>query len=186
MAKGSAQKIGGYTWQQEQAFGLGDKALDRFGKGNGQDSLLGAVLATNLMGSFSGGGLLNPVSNIDQVKNPSNHNSVDTPVREVYCSNCAKKFLSNMKFCPYCDDPYTACLKCGSDNDKNAKKCVSCGTGLSESGSTCINCSTPLIDGALFCAGCGKSVSESVVSCKRCGYKVGSQPFCSQCGLPNN
>ena len=186
IAKGSAQKIGGYTWQQEQAFGLGDKALEGLGKGNGQDSLLGAVLATNLMGSFSGGGLLNPVSNIDQVKNPSNHNSAVTPVREVCCSNCAKYFSSNMKFCPNCGDPYTACLKCGSDNDIDAKRCVSCGTGLTVSGSNCINCRTPLLDGALYCAGCGKSVSESVVSCKRCGYKVGSQPFCSQCALPNN
>jgi predicted amidophosphoribosyltransferase len=147
---------------------------------------LGAVLATNLMGSFSGGGLLNPVSNIDQVKNPSNHNSVDTPVREVYCSNCAKKFPSNSKFCPYCGDPYTACQKCGADNDKNAKKCVSCGTGLLGSASTCINCSTPITNGSVFCAGCGKPVSESVDSCKRCGYNLGNQPFCSQCGFKNS
>ena len=187
MKQRSAQIIGGYTWQQSQVFELGDKAVNSIGKGNGQSSLLEAVIATNLVGSFSGRGLLDPPTSYkDQEKNPNGHNSVATSVREVYCSNCAKKFSSNMKFCPYCDDPYTACLKCGSDNDKNAKKCVSCGTGLSESGSTCINCSTPLIDGALFCAGGGKSVSESVVSCKRCGYKVGSQPFCSQCGLPNN
>jgi predicted amidophosphoribosyltransferase len=142
---------------------LGDKAVDSIGKGNGQNSLLGAVLATNLMGSFSGGGLL-----------------------EVYCSNCAKKFPSNSKFCPYCGDPYTACQKCGADNDKNAKKCVSCGTGLLGSASTCINCSTPITNGSVFCAGCGKPVSESVDSCKRCGYNLGNQPFCSQCGFKNS
>lgn len=186
MSQQSAQSIGGYTWQQSQVFELGDKAVDSIGKGNGQNSLLGAVLATNLMGSFSGGGLLRPISYKDQEINPNGHNSVATSVREVYCSNCAKKFPSNSKFCPYCGDPYTACQKCGADNDKNAKKCVSCGTGLLGSASTCINCSTPITNGSVFCAGCGKPVSESVDSCKRCGYNLGNQPFCSQCGFKNS
>lgn len=185
MSQQSAQSIGGYTWQQSQVFELGDKAVDSIGKGNGQNSLLGAVLATNLMGSFSGGGLLSPISYKDQEINPNGHNSLATSVREVYCSNCAKKFPSNSKFCPYCGDPYTACQKCGADNDKNAKKCVSCGTGLLGSASTCINCSTPITNGSVFCAGCGKPVSESVDSCKRCGYNLGNQPFCSQCGFKN-
>jgi membrane protease subunit (stomatin/prohibitin family) len=162
MSQQSAQIIGGYTWQQSQVFELGDKAVDSIGKGNGQSNLLGAVLATNLMGNMSGGGLLNPVSYKNQETNQNIQDAVVKPPREVYCSNCAKKFSSNMKFCPHCGDPYLACPKCGADNDVNAKKCVSCGTTL--------------------------SAAETVVTeetCKRCGYKLGHAPYCPNCGLKN-
>jgi membrane protease subunit (stomatin/prohibitin family) len=186
MSQQSAQIIGGYTWQQSQVFELGDKAVDSIGKGSGQGGLLGAVLATNLMGNMSGGGLLNPVSYKNQETNPNVQNPVATPAREVYCSNCAKKFSNNMKFCPHCGDPYTACPKCGADNDKDAKKCVSCGTGLSASSSVCTNCTSPLADGAAFCATCGKPVAAKEGCCKRCGHKLGSTPFCSQCGFKNS
>lgn len=186
MSQKSAQIIGGYTWQQSQVFELGDKAVDSIGKGNGQNSLLSAVLATNLMGNMSGGGLLIPDSYKNQETNQNVQNPVATPAREVYCSNCAKKFSSNMKFCPHCGDPYTACPKCRADNDKDAKKCVSCGTGLSASGSACTNCSSPLADGAAFCASCGKPVAAKEGCCKRCGHKLGSTPFCSQCGFKNS
>ncbi len=186
MSQQSAQIIGGYTWQQSQVFELGDKAVDSIGKGNGQGGLLGAVLATNLMGNMSGGGLLNPVSYKNQETNPNVQNPVATPAREVYCSNCAKKFSNNMKFCPHCGDPYTACPKCGADNDKDANKCVSCGTGLSASSSVCTNCTSPLADGVAFCATCGKPVAAKEGCCKRCGHKLGSTPFCSQCGFKNS
>lgn len=165
MSQQSAQIIGGYTWQQSQVFELGDKAIDGMGKGNNQNSLLGAVLATNLMGNMSGGGLLNPVSYRNNETNPSIQNPVVAPPREVYCSNCAKKFSSNMKFCPHCGDPYTACPKCGADNDANAKKCVSCGTALS------------------VAATVSSTVKEG--SCKRCGYQIGHAMFCPNCGLKN-
>ncbi|MBK8365120.1 MAG: hypothetical protein IPL24_16075 [Bacteroidetes bacterium] len=87
MSQQSAQIIGGYTWQQSQVFELGDKAVDSMGKGNNQSSLLGAVLATNLMGNMSGGGLLNPVSYKNQESTPNIQNPV-TSNREIYCSNC--------------------------------------------------------------------------------------------------
>lgn len=186
MSQQSAQIIGGYTWQQSQVFELGDKVVDSIGKGNGENSLLGAVLATNLMVNMPGGGLLNPVSYKNQETNQNVQNPVANPTREVYCSNCAKKFSSNMKFCPHCGDPYTACPKCGADNDKDAKKCVSCGTGLLASVSVCTNCSSTIADGAAFCATCGKPVAAKEGCCKRCGHKLGSTPFCSQCGFKNS
>ena len=186
MSQQSAQIIGGYTWQQSQVFDTADKAIDSMGKGNGQNSLLGAVMATNLMGGLSGGGLLNPVSYKNQETNPNVQNPIVTPSREVYCSNCAKKFSSNMKFCPHCGDSYDGCPKCGADNDKNAKKCVSCGTVLSASVVSCSNCSSPLADGAAFCATCGKPVESKEGCCKRCGHKLGNTPFCSQCGFKNS
>ena len=167
MSQQSAQIIGGYTWQQSQVFGLGDKAVDSIGKGNGQNSLLGAVLATNLMGNMSGGGLLNPVAyNNNQSVNPNVQSPSVPTTRDVYCSNCAKKFSSNNKFCPHCGDPYTPCPRCGADNDTTAKKCVSCGENLAVA--------TP-----------AQTYAMTEGSCKRCGYKVGNAAFCPNCGLKN-
>jgi membrane protease subunit (stomatin/prohibitin family) len=165
MSQQSAQIIGGYTWQQSQVFDAADKAIDGMGNGKGENSLLGIVIATNMMENLTGGGLLNPVSYKNQEINPDFKNTVVTPPREVYCSNCAKKFSSNMKFCPHCGDPYTACPKCGADNDVNAKKCVSCGTGLS----VLTNESSAITQG----------------SCKRCSYKLGHALYCPNCGLKN-
>ena len=167
MSQQSAQIIGGYTWQQSQVFELGDKAVDSIGKGNGQNSLLGAVLATNLMGNMSGGGLLNPVAyNNNQGVNPNVQSPNVTTTRDVYCSNCAKKFSSNNKFCPHCGDPYTPCPRCGADNDTTAKKCVSCGENLAAA--------TPT-----------QTYAMTEGSCKRCGFKVGNAAFCPNCGLKN-
>ena len=97
MSQQSAQIIGGYTWQQSQVFESADKAIDKMGNGNGQNSLFGAVIATNLMGNLSGGGLLNPVSYKESETNPNVQNPVAPPVREVYCSNCAKKVSEQCK-----------------------------------------------------------------------------------------
>lgn len=167
MSQQSAQIIGGYTWQQSQVFELGDKAVDSMGKGNGQNSLLGAVLATNLMGNMSGGGLLNPVAyNNNQAVNPNIQSPNVTTTRDVYCSNCAKKFSSSNKFCPHCGDPYMPCPRCGADNDTIAKKCVSCGENLTAA--------TPT-----------QTFAITEGSCKRCGYKVGNAAFCPNCGLKN-
>jgi membrane protease subunit (stomatin/prohibitin family) len=186
MTQQSAQIIGGYTWQQSQVFELGDKAVDSIGKSNGQSSLLGAVLATNLMGNMVGGGLLNPVSYRNQEINTSIQSSVTNQVREVFCSNCAKKFSNNMNFCPHCGDPYTPCPKCGSDNDKDSKKCFSCGTNLSSIQKNCSNCSSQLEDGASFCTKCGKPVEAKEDCCQRCEHKLGNTQFCSQCGFKKN
>lgn len=186
MSQQSAQIIGGYTWQQSQVFEAADKAIDKMGNGSNQNSLLGAVVATNLMGNLSGGGLLNPGAYKNQENNPNVQQTTTPTAREVYCSNCAKKFSSSMKFCPHCGDPYNGCPKCGADNDKNAKKCVSCGTALAATGATCSNCNSPLAEGVAFCPTCGKPVASMEGCCKRCGHKLGNTPFCSQCGFKNS
>lgn len=186
MSQQSAQIIGGYTWQQSQVFEAADKAIDSLGNGSGQNGLLGAVIATNLMGNLSGGGLLSPVAYKNQEINSNIQASTPISSREVYCSNCAKKFSSSMKFCPHCGDPYCGCPKCGADNDLTAKKCVSCGFVLSVSGANCTNCSSPLLEGAAFCATCGKPVASLEGCCKRCSFKLGNTPFCPQCGFKNS
>ncbi len=65
MSRQSAQIIGGYTWQQSKVFELGENAIDKLGSsgvggGGGQGGLIGAVLATNMMGNLSGSGLMQP------------------------------------------------------------------------------------------------------------------------------
>lgn len=195
ISRQSAQNIGGYTWQQSQVFELGDKAVDKLGgggdgQGGGQGGLIGAVLATNMMGSLSGSGLMNPISG--NVTNPLNQGPVvgggsigTPPTKDVYCSNCSKKFSSSMKFCPSCGDPYIACPKCGADNDVNAKRCVSCGTTFNAASQVCSNCQTVNPVGTAFCSSCGRPFESKEGCCKRCGIQLNNLKFCPQCGFKN-
>jgi len=188
MSRQSAQAIGGYTWQQSKAFELGDKAVDAMGNATGQGGLLGAVLATNMMNSHGSGAMMQPPTpqSPQQARSglPDNVKGIDA-AKTIYCSNCSKKFMNNMKFCPHCGDAYTGCPSCGADNDANAKKCVSCGTGLAISGVSCSNCHSPLAENAAFCTSCGKPTESKEGGCKRCGTKLGNTPFCPNCGFKN-
>lgn len=185
----SAMSITGHTWQQEQMFGVANNAIDGLGNGNG--GLIGGLMAMNMMGGMggaAGGGMMNP-----QYSQPSfgGNNSQETQVqttqstkqvREVYCSNCSRKFPNTYRFCPHCGDAYNPCPKCGTDNDKNAKRCVSCGTPLQSEYILCPNCNAPLVPGSTFCGNCGKQV-QSDDSCARCGAALApNAKFCPKCG----
>lgn len=185
----SAMSITGHTWQQEQMFGVANNAID--GLGNGNSGLIGGLMAMNMMGGMGGavgGGMMNP-----QYSQPSfgGNNSQETQgqttkftkqVREVYCSNCSRKFLNTSSFCPHCGDAYNPCPKCGTDNDKNVKRCVSCGTPLQSECILCPNCNAPLVPGSTFCGNCGKQV-QSDDSCARCGAVLApNAKFCPKCG----
>jgi len=185
ISRQSAQSIGGYTWQQEQAFGVANNAIDGFSNSN--LGILGAVIATNMMGGVGGaGGVMQPQYNqptfggTNQNQQGNNVQPVNQ-IKEVYCSNCSKKFPSTSRFCPYCGDPYDACPKCGTDNDKNAKRCVSCGTPLQTEVALCTNCNTPLSPGSSFCSNCGQQQTEN--KCTRCGTALSpTVKFCPKCG----
>ncbi len=189
LSRQSAQAIGGYTWQQSQAFEVAKDAVD--GISTGGSGLLGALVASNMMGGLGGsggGGMMQPQYN--QPTFGSNNPvplgaQMQSPIystREVYCSNCSKKFPNNVKFCPHCGDEYNPCPKCGSDNDKNAKRCVSCGTQLQQGQNLCSNCNAPLVSGSAFCGSCGKPQGEN--KCIRCGTELSvGLKFCPKCGL---
>ena len=189
ISRQSAQAIGGYTWQQSQAFEVAKDAVEGISN-SGNGGLLGALMATNLMGGL-GGGNMQPQYN-QPTFGPNNNSNVNqgqsnssNAIREVYCSNCSKKFSNNLKFCPHCGDEYCPCPKCGTDNEKNAKRCVSCGQNLNTNQSICTNCNSTLPAGAAFCGNCGKPHSEN--SCTRCGAELSpSIKFCPKCGQKNN
>jgi membrane protease subunit (stomatin/prohibitin family) len=190
IAQQSTMSITGHSWQQEQMFGVANNAVDGLGSGNG--GLIGGLLAMNMMGGMGGnsgvgGGMMNP-----QYNQPTFGGNAQVPqeqqtqpnqqIREVYCSNCSKKFPSTHRFCPHCGDPYNPCPKCGTDNDQNAKRCVSCGTPLQAESGTCPHCNAPLVAGSTFCGNCGKQVASGD-NCSRCGTTL--QPnvkFCPKCG----
>jgi membrane protease subunit (stomatin/prohibitin family) len=183
ISRQSAQAIGGYTWQQSQAFEVAKDAVDDMSKNKGGGGLLGAIVASNMMGGL-GGGMLQPqytqptfgpgAAGAQGVNQPA-----ATPPRDVYCSNCSKKFASNLNFCPHCGDEYCPCPKCGTDNDKSAKRCVSCGQALANN--LCSNCNSPISPGSSFCSNCGKTVAEG--ACTRCGSQLTpGMKFCSKCG----
>jgi len=185
ISRQSAQSIGGYTWQQEKAFDVAKDAVD--GLSNSNSGIMGAIVASNMMGGLGGaGGVMQPQYNqptfggTNQNQQGNNVQPVNQ-VKEVYCSNCSKKFPSTHRFCPHCGDPYDACPKCGTDNDKNAKRCVSCGTPLQTEMSLCTNCNTPLAPGSSFCGNCGQQQAEN--KCTRCGTALNPTiKFCPKCG----
>lgn len=199
ISRQSAQSIGGYTWQQEQAFGVANNAID--GISNNNSGILGAVMATNMMGNIVGaGGVIQPQYNQPSFGGPSqnqqptnfqpagqnqpvNNLQAANQVKEVYCSNCSKKFPCTHSFCPHCGDSYDACPKCGTDNDKNAKRCVSCGTNIhsESSAALCINCNNPLALNSSFCGDCGQHQGEN--KCSRCQNPLSPNvKFCPKCG----
>ncbi len=186
ISRQSAQSIGGYTWQQEKAFDVAKDAVD--GLSNSNSGIMGAIVASNMMGGLGGvgGGVMQPQYNqptfggTNQNQQGNNVQPVNQ-VKEVYCSNCSKKFPSTHRFCPHCGDPYDACPKCGTDNDKNAKRCVSCGTPLQTEMALCTNCNTPLAPGSSFCGNCGQQQAEN--KCTRCGTALSPTiKFCPKCG----
>lgn len=185
----SAMSITGHTWQQEQMFGVANNAIDGLGNGNG--GLIGGLMAMNMMGGMGGGagaGMMNPQYNQPTFGGdggPAGKGQMEQSaqqVREVYCSNCSKKYPNTHRFCPHCGDPYHPCPRCGTDNQENAKRCVSCGTALQSAGFMCPNCNTPLAAGSSFCGNCGKQV-QSDDGCSRCGATLAPNiKFCPKCG----
>ena len=182
IARQSAQQIGGYSWQQSKAFEVAENAVSSMSDGRG--GMLGALMMTSMMGSGNGamGGLLQPSPGAVPASGVSGQvGSGVAPVsRDVFCSNCSKKYNSSSKFCPHCGDPYTPCPRCGSDNDKSARRCVSCGTQLA-SAASCPACGAPLPPGATACPRCARVAGRA--SCSQCGSPLApGDGFCSECG----
>lgn len=192
IANQAAMSITGHTWQQQQMFDTAKSAIGGIGDSSG--GLLGGLLAMQMMGNMGGAaaGIMQPQYNqptfggqSQGVQQPGGQTGAgpEPPVKMVYCSNCAKKFPSTMRFCPYCGDPYNPCPRCGTDNDLNAKRCISCGAYLQPEAGVCPHCKSPLEPGSTFCGNCGQPVVTASDLCSRCGAKLPpTAKFCPKCG----
>lgn len=192
IAKQGEMSITGHTWQQEQLFGTANNAIDGMAGASG-GGLLGGLMAINMMNGMGGGvanGMMQPQYQQPTFGGPQQPQGARNfggapqpqPVKMVYCSNCAHKFPSSMRFCPKCGDPYNPCPKCGTDNDKNAKRCIGCGMPLQAETAVCPQCNAPLAPGSAFCGNCGARIASDDV-CARCGCPMpASVKFCPSCG----
>lgn len=168
MSDRSAQSIAGYTWQQKEAFNVANKGISS----NSQLGVLGAAVMTGVVGNAGfGGAMMTPFNAMAggaltgglgaAVTNGGGGSSPLNAKKEVFCSNCGKKFSTNSKFCPYCGDVYNPCPYCGSDNMTGAARCVTCGASLTagsvagKGGNVCNRCGVPLQAGVKFCPNCG-------------------------------
>lgn len=85
--------------------------------------------------------------------------------KDVYCSNCSRKYPRTSNFCPYCGKPYDPCPVCGNDNDPRATQCAVCGTVLVPMDaqtlveSNCPSCNFPIKNGQKFCPNCGIKIN---------------------------
>ena len=90
ISRQSAQSIGGYTWQQSQAF---EVAKDAFTGLNNDSGLLGVIIASNMMNGLGNGIMQTPENKNTFNKNNENGNNQQNLVgKDIYCSNCSRKF----------------------------------------------------------------------------------------------
>lgn len=172
MTERSAQAIAGYTWQQKQSFNVAEQAT-------GNQSNMGILGVAMMMGAFSGnnsaaGGVLQPPPQNQYQFGGQNYGAQNPYAppgmnggmqgqrmarREVFCSNCSKKYSADSAFCPHCGNRYNPCPTCGADNSPKASRCVTCGTVLANNAqnmqSACFKCGSPIQFGTKFCPNCG-------------------------------
>lgn len=145
----------GYTYQQEQAFGvMGTAAANEgtssnflgagmgLGMGVGMGGALGAgmgALAQETIGNVS---TATPSQTEPKLICPSCKASVPTGAK--FCLNCGEKMVEELR-----------CPDCGAALTKGAKFCMNCGKKLV---SVCPNCGAELVSGAKFCLECGTKV----------------------------
>ena len=167
MSDRSAQAIAGYTWQQKQSFDVAGNAVN-------SGSSMGILGVAMMTGAFSGnnsmGGAMmqTPPQNQYQFygQNQAGQNFGAAPNqrivrKEVFCSNCSKKFSADSAFCPHCGNKYNPCPMCGADNSPKSTRCVTCGSVLTTnnvSDNVCSKCHNPVQFGVKFCPICGNKL----------------------------
>ena len=170
----SAQAIAGYTWQQKQTFSVANNSVNN----NSSMGILGVAMMTGALANGGGAGasMQPPPNNQYQFGNQSmgnpnfgSQNYGSAPAyaharKEVFCSNCSRKFPVTAAFCPHCGNKYNPCPSCGADNASNASRCVTCGAMLisqNDFGEVCSKCNTPLQPGLKFCPTCGNKIQAN-------------------------
>lgn len=201
IATQSSMQITGHSWQQEQMLNTVNNTIDQMtgvaaGMGGGTGGLLGGLMAMNMMGNMgAGGGVVSALGqtmsqmpgqvggSVGNIGAAAAVGAMGGGARMVYCSACARKFPSNMEYCPNCGNKYRPCPNCGTDNPENARRCVSCGTPLAGGPKKCAHCHTVIPQGCQFCPSCGTPVMVEDNLCSRCGTVLApGVKFCPRCG----
>lgn len=166
MSDRSAQAIAGYTWQQKQSFDVAGQAVNN-------SSSMGILGVAMMTGAFASG---NSMGNAMMQTPPQNQYQFGGQPqgqgygaapgqriarKEVFCSNCSKKFSADSAFCPNCGNRYNPCPMCGADNSQKATRCVTCGSMLTSNApadNICSKCHNPVQFGQKFCPICGNKI----------------------------
>lgn len=150
----------GYTYQQEQSYGVLNSAAQNEGVAS---TFIGTGLGLGV-GAGIGGAVGAGIGNLTQNAFGVMPNMTTTPNNQVpnsdtiSCPNCNTPNATNAKFCMSCGQQLVQeehCPDCGSIITKGARFCSSCGKKL---GNTCPNCKKELSPDARFCPDCGTKV----------------------------
>lgn len=171
------------TYSQNRMLDIQEKALENIASGSG--GLMGAFVAMSMMNNMRPGSPVYTASSVAQPSSaPAQSPTKGVLIHDVYCSNCANKYPSNMKFCPKCGNQYRPCPSCSSDNSPTAKRCVNCGSPLlQENIEICPNCKNMVPPGSTFCPSCGRPLNED--RCSQCNTPLHGATFCPNCGSKN-
>lgn len=154
LAERAEMDIKGYSYQQERAFDVLDKAAANEGN---PSAFMGAGMGLG-MGAGLGGAF------------------------GTAAAGAMNHIIPNMQAAPSVDQNKILCKSCGAEITKDSKFCLNCGQKVesaAENTVVCPNCKASVPAGK-FCLECG-AVMEPV--CNKCGAKLTpGAKFCMECG----
>lgn len=154
LAEKAEMDIKGYSYQQERAFDVLDKAASNEGaSANIMGAGMGLGMGVGLGGAFG-----------------------------TTAAGAMNSIIPNMQAAPSVNQDNILCKSCGAEIAKDSKFCLNCGQKVEAVAANtliCPNCKASVPMGK-FCMECG-SVMEAV--CSKCGAKLNPDAkFCMECG----
>lgn len=213
IAKQSTMSITGHSWQQEQMFDTANNAISgmtgAFGGAGGDGSLLGGIMAINMMNGMMGGGnrqgqgggvasdMMAP-----QYNQPTFGGSQSSPgfgaqqqgftpqqgfgqQTQGFGQQASQQGVK-MVYCSNCGKKYPStssfCPNCGNKYNP----CPQCGTDNNPHARRCVSCGAQLggTPGGATCPHCNAPLAPGTVFCGNCGQRVASSDVCTRCGAP--
>lgn len=147
----------GYTYQQEQSFGVLQAAASNEGTASG---MMGAGMGLGMgvgMGGVFGAGMTEVARGVmTPGQQPQGQPATAAPAGGGFaCPDCGTQLQAGARFCFNCGkkmEPANVCPDCGTELPAGAKFCFSCGKRLTNN---CPQCGNELPAGARFCQNCG-------------------------------